>query len=113
MTEKELMILECAKSQGFKIPSRAKVQKSIFEEGKLPYQVKVWEKVTPDDVKIFRGVTAPFAGSKDLGEWWIQCKGLLGIWIVKDDELKQFIRDYKIKKVLKGNSWNFFGFGKK
>ena len=95
MTEKELMILECAKSQGFKIPSRAKVQKSVFEEGKLPYQVKVWENVTPDDVRIHRGVTAPIAGSKDLGEWWIQCKGMLGIWIVKDDELKQFIRDIK------------------
>ena len=71
MTELEKDILECAKINGYR------ADKGI--------------------TKIHRGVTAPFAGSRDLGEWWVTNDKSFVIFTVKDNELKQFIRNKKIK----------------
>jgi hypothetical protein len=48
-----------------------------------------------DDVviKVSRGKTM---FDKDLGEWWISDPKRNGVWVVKDDKLKAYIREIKL-----------------
>lgn len=73
MTEKEIEIFECAAANGYM--------------GK--------QSVTT----INRAFTAPFAGSKDLGEWWLTYPGSPLMHVVKDEQLKAYAREKKLKYI--------------
>lgn len=83
------MIIDCAFSKGFKLPTKT------FEHFGRTYDIN--EK----DIVIHRGKTFPISGNKDLGEWWLAYPGGNSIFVVKDDDLKAYIRDYKIDTLLK------------
>ena len=44
-------------------------------------------------VKVSRAKTV---FNKDLGEWWISDPKRNGVWVVKDDKLKAYIREIKL-----------------
>ena len=48
-----------------------------------------------------RAKTAPFAGNKDLGEWWISYPGSISGFRVTDEDMKAYIRDININKIIK------------
>ncbi len=50
-----------------------------------------------DCIKIHRGVTIY---GTDLGEWWVSSDKSSLIFTVKDEEVKEYIRDDKIKNIL-------------
>jgi hypothetical protein len=72
-SEKEIEIFECAAANGY--------------IGK--------QSVTT----IHRAITAPFAGSKDLGEWWVTYPGSSLMHVVKDEQLKSYAREKKLKDI--------------
>jgi len=83
------MIIDCAKSKGFKLPT-----KPISRWGFT---------ITPTDKDIIvtRAKTALFAGNKDLGEWWVSYPGSMLQHIVTDNDMKAYIRDININKIIK------------
>lgn len=87
------MIIECAFSKGFKLPTET------FE-----HFGRTYDDITEKDIVIHRGKTGPISGNKDLGEWWLSYPGSHSIFVVKDDDLKAYlkayIRDYKIDNLL-------------
>lgn len=83
------MIIDCAFSKGFKLPT-----KTLLHFGRT-------YNITEKDIVIHRAKTAPIAGNKDLGEWWLSYPGGYSIFVVKDDDLKPYTRDYKIDLLLK------------
>lgn len=80
------MIIDCAFSKGFKLPTKT------FEHFGRTYDIN--EK----DIVIHRGQAVL---KEDLGEWWLAYPGGNSIFVVKDDDLKAYIRDYKIDTLLK------------
>lgn len=81
------LIIECAKYKGFKLPNT-----TFNYFGKLI-------SVTDKDISVSRAKTAPFAGSKDLGEWWVSYTGSISVTIVTDGDMKEFLRDNKLKQI--------------
>ena len=82
------MIIDCAKTKGFEIPDK-------------PFTVlSVTYSVTDNDITVNRAKTATFAGSKDLGEWWISYPGSITQFRVTDADMKVYIRDYNINTLL-------------
>lgn len=95
------LILECAKSLGFKPPKVVKLQEWDSSNTELlPVAKTVCRWIKDSDIKVHRAVTAPFAGSKDLGEWWITYPTSIGAFRVTDEDLKVFVRDKKIKSLI-------------
>ena len=95
------LILECAKSLGFKPPKVVKVQEwDRSNTDLLPVAKTVCRRIKDSDIKVHRAVTAPFAGSKDLGEWWITYPTSIGAFRVTDEDFKVFLRDKKIKSLI-------------
>jgi hypothetical protein len=82
------VIIDCAKSKGFRLPT-----KPITRWGFT---------ITPtdNDITVNRAKTAPFVGNKDLGEWWISYPGSITQFRVTDDDMKVYIRDNNIVKLL-------------
>ena len=56
-----------------------------------------WIPVTNKDISIHRAKNI-YGG--DLGEWWLQQAGIRSVRRVTDDELKSYLRDIKINKIL-------------
>ena len=84
------MIIDCAFSKGFKLPTKT------FEHFGRTYDI------SEKDIVIHRAKTAPIAGNRDLGEWWwLSYPGGISTFVVKDDDLKAYKRDYKIDLLLK------------
>ena len=83
------MIIDCAFSKGFKLPTK------IFEHFGRTYDI------SEKDIVIHRAKTAPIAGNRDLGEWWLSYPGGHSVFVVKDDDLKAYIREYKINNLLR------------
>lgn len=82
------MIIDCAKTKGFKIPDK-------------PFTVwSVTYYITDNDIIVSRATTAPFVGSKDLGEWWVSYPGSITLFRVTDEDIKAYIRDHNINKLL-------------
>jgi len=80
------MIIDCAKSKGFKLPT-----KPISRWGFT---------ITPTDKDII--VTrAKTTGNKDLGEWWVSYPGSISTFRVSDEDMKAYIRDININKIIK------------
>ena len=71
MKEKDL-IIECAISNG-------------------------WSPVVNKDISVYRAKTI---FDTDLGEWWLQQSEIRSVRRVTDDELKSYLRDIKINKIL-------------
>lgn len=95
------LILECAKSLGFKPPKVVKVQQWNKGNGELfPVAKTVYRCIKDSDIEVHRAVTAPFAGSKDLGEWWITYPTSMLTFRVTDEDFKAFLRDKKIKSLI-------------
>lgn len=83
------MIIECAKLKGFKLPNKP------FTKWGMKYD--------PIDAGIIvnRAKTAPFTGNKDLGEWWVSYPGAITVFIVTDEDMKAYLRDININKIIK------------
>jgi hypothetical protein len=95
------LILECAKSLGFKPPKIVKVQE--WSKGNVelfPVAKTVYRFIKDSDIEVHRAVTAPFVGSKDLGEWWITYPTSITTFRVTDEDFKVFVRDRKIKSLI-------------
>jgi hypothetical protein len=81
------MIIDCAKSKGFR----------------LPIQFTMWGmkyNPTEEDITVNRARTAHFAGNKDLGEWWVSYPGSITQFRVTDADMKAYIRDINLNKIL-------------
>ncbi len=84
------MIIDCAKTKGFEIPDK-------------PFKPFPWGgtyNITDNDIIVNRATTAPFVGSKDLGEWWISYPGSITQFRVTDADMKAYIRDHNINILL-------------
>jgi hypothetical protein len=82
------MIIDCAKERGFKIPDKP------FTRWSVKYNI------TDNDIIVNRATTAPFVGSKDLGEWWISYPGSITQFRVTDADMKAYIRDISINNLI-------------
>lgn len=83
------LIIECAKSNGFIIPSEP-----FNYFGKIIH-------ITESDIKVNRARTLQFIGNKDLGEWWVSYYGSFTQFRVTDNDMTVFLRDRKIGDILK------------
>lgn len=102
-------IIECAKSLGFNPPKRVKIQKwESSNENLFPVAKSVWYYLKPSDIKVSRATTT--FTSEDLGEWWISYPQSLTFFRVTDEDFKVFIRDSKIKSILKRKFFQTFEF---
>lgn len=96
------LIIECAYSLGFDPPKRIKVQEWNKSDPNLfPVAKMVWRQLEPSQITVNRAKTAPFVGSKDLGEWWIGYPQCLTQFRVTDSDMKVFLRDKKINQIIK------------
>lgn len=100
------LIIECAYSLGFDPPKRVKVQEWNKSDPNLfPVAKMVWRQLKPTDITVNRAKTSEysglFAGSKDLGEWWIGYPQCLTQFRVTDSDMKLFLRDKKINQIIK------------
>jgi hypothetical protein len=96
------IIIECAYSLGFDPPKRIKVQEWNKSDPNLfPVAKMVWRQLEPSQITVNRSKTVPFAGSKDLGEWWIGYPQCLTQFRVTDSDMKVFLRDKKINQIIK------------
>jgi hypothetical protein len=66
----------------------------------FPVAKTVCRWIKDSDIEVHRAVTAPFAGSKDLGEWWITYPTSMLTFRVTDEDFKVFLRDKKIKSLI-------------
>lgn len=82
------MIIDCAKAKGFKIPDKT------FTRWNVTYNI------TDDDITVSRAKTVAFIGGKDLGEWWVSYPGSITQFRVTDEDMKAYIRDLNINKLL-------------
>jgi hypothetical protein len=82
------MIIDCAKTNGFKIPDKPFTRWGVTHS------------INDNDITVNRAKTAPFVGSKDLGEWWISYPGSITQFRVTDEDMKAYIRDLNINKLL-------------
>lgn len=71
----------------------------ITNDDILEYAVANGFNFPTENALVHRGVTAPLAGSKDLGEWWISCPGTPQIFVVKDEALQRHLRENKLKEL--------------
>ena len=56
-----------------------------------------WSPVVNKDISVYRAKTMY---DTDLGEWWLQQSEITSVRRVTDIELKTYLRDYKINKIL-------------
>ncbi len=82
------MIIDCAKERGFRIPDKP------FTRWSVKYNI------TDNDITVSRVTTAPFVGSKDLGEWWVAYPGSITQFRVTDTDMKAYIRDISINNLI-------------
>ena len=93
------MIIEYAKSLGFSPPKKVKLQEwTHYAQDRFPVEKWVWRELKPSDIKVSRANTTQ---GKDLGEYWVSYAQSLTTFRVTDEDLKSFIRDKKIKSILK------------
>ena len=83
------MIIDCAKLKGFKLPTKPFTVWGVTHNPNNCY------------ITVNRAKTAPFAGNKDLGEWWISYPGSISGFRVTDEDMKAYIRDININKIIK------------
>ena len=81
------MIIDCAKLNGFKLPDKP------FTKWGMNYN--------PIDVDIIVSRPKTVAGNKDLGEWWVSYPGSISTFRVTDEDMKAYIRDININKIIK------------
>ena len=74
------------------------IKQTHYAQDMFPVAKWVWRELKPSDIKVSRAKTTQ---GKDLGEYWVSYAQSLTTFRVTDEDLKSFIRDKKIKSILK------------